>query len=191
MPPGHLTLLEPALQRHEGGGSHYCQCQAVTATAMNSGHVPARRPAWQLPQSAAPAASVQHAVAHCQLCCCSRACEERTALVADHLGEEDAAMSRFLHVPGRPAPAAAQPQAASHPPRGKKYAAGTSKNPVMLATVQVVIVCRLEVPVKLPAYGCMILARSCREVRPLNLGSSTLTLQAWADSAFGQSSRTS
>ena len=58
--------------------------------------------------------------------------------MAGHLGDEDAALSRFLHVPGRPAPAAAQPQVASHPPRGKKYAAGTSKNPVMLATVQVV-----------------------------------------------------
>ena len=67
--------------------------------------------------------------------------------MAGHLGDEEVAMSRFLHVPGRPAPAAAQPQAASHLPKRSKYAAGTSKNPVMLATVQVVTVCRLGIAI--------------------------------------------
>ena len=87
-------------------------------------------------------------------------------------------MSRFMHIPGRPAPAAAQPQAASHPPRGKKYAAGTSKNPVMLATVQVVTVCRLEVAINLVPCDCTLQACNCRNGRPLSLGSSALP---WTD----------
>ena len=111
--------------------------------------------------------------------------------MAGHLGDEDTAMSRFLHVPGRPAPAAAQSQVASHPPRGKKYAAGTSKNPVMLATVQVVAVCWFEVAVKLSTFGVWYEAaeRAGHSISAVQLCPGCRV--ACADSASGQKSRTS